>query len=396
MLLHGVVDANLHLFLIGPLQIDDVLRSDIRREDDDAVLEVHDPALRVRDAPVVKHLQHDVEHVRVRFLHLIEEQDRVRTPPHRVRELSPLVVPNVARRGAQEAGHSVLLHVLGHVDSDERVLAVEHEFREGLGKFRLTHSGRSQEDEARDGLARVIQSRAAPLYAQRHGVHRLVLSHNPFLDLVAHPEDLVPLPVQHLARRYASPDRDDVGNVLRHHLVAKQLLLLFLALYVPVSYRGGGRAPLLLGVLRVDELRLKLRQRPVLKLGGLLEVVVVLRLLELEINLGDFLLELRDAVHGPLFGHPPLGEVFLLPFKVCNLAFEVLEPCPVGFGRPSVELLRRVAREAQLLHLELYDPPIDLVERRRLGRQLVLELGARLVDEIDRLVREETVGEVPR
>ena len=44
--------------------VEQVLAAEVRREDDDRVLEVHRAALAVRDAAVVEDLQQDVEHIR--------------------------------------------------------------------------------------------------------------------------------------------------------------------------------------------------------------------------------------------------------------------------------------------------------------------------------------------
>ncbi len=191
--------------------------------------------LRVRDPAVVQDLQQHVENVRMRLLHLVEQNDRVRPPPNSLGQLAALLVPDVScsegsttrdnahfshrrlraprgrstrthhcnpnkrpcrcqyrsgrqahirlhrspqqyrldlastgvpsgqitlyvrlfpsfepcpatplpprtRRRADESGHAVLLHVLGHVDPHHGVLGVEQELGQGLGQLRLTHT----------------------------------------------------------------------------------------------------------------------------------------------------------------------------------------------------------------------------------------------------------------
>ena len=51
--------------------------------------------LAVCDDAVVEDLQEDVEHVAVRLLDLVEEDDAVRPPPDRLRQLPALVVAHV-------------------------------------------------------------------------------------------------------------------------------------------------------------------------------------------------------------------------------------------------------------------------------------------------------------
>src|SRR2546425_451298 len=56
-------------------------------------------------------------------------------------------------------------------------------------------------------------------------------------------------------------------------------------------------------------------------------------------------------------------------------------------------LLRLLLHRRQL-DLELPDAPLRLVERQRRGIDLHPQAGGRLVDEVDRLVRQEAVGDV--
>ena len=76
------------------------LRADVGGHDDDRVLEVDDAALGVGQAPVLHHLQEDVEDLRMRLLDLIQQHDAVRPAAHRLGELPPLFVTDIARRGA--------------------------------------------------------------------------------------------------------------------------------------------------------------------------------------------------------------------------------------------------------------------------------------------------------
>ena len=96
---------------------------DVRGHDQHGVLEVDRAALAVGQAPVVHHLQQDVEDVVVGLLDLVEQDDRVRAPAHGLGELAALLVADVAGRRADEPRDGVLLHVLRHVDADHRVLA---------------------------------------------------------------------------------------------------------------------------------------------------------------------------------------------------------------------------------------------------------------------------------
>ena len=79
----GVGDLALHRLVgLGVARADarggDDLRADVAGHDHERVLEVDRPALAVGQAPVVEHLEQDVEHVRVGLLDLVEQDDLVR------------------------------------------------------------------------------------------------------------------------------------------------------------------------------------------------------------------------------------------------------------------------------------------------------------------------------
>ena len=127
--------------------VEQVLAAEVRREDDDRVLEVHRAALTVRDAAIVEDLQQDVEHIRVRLFDLIEQHDGVRLAAHGLGELAALVVADVSGRRADQARDGEFLHVLGHVDAHHAALIVKQALGQRLGQFRLADARRAEEQE---------------------------------------------------------------------------------------------------------------------------------------------------------------------------------------------------------------------------------------------------------
>src|SRR5262249_22012604 len=128
--------------------------------DDDRVLEIDGAALAVSEATVIHNLQQDVEDVRVRLYDFVEQDYRIRTAPYQLCELSALFVADVSRRRADQTRYGVLLHVLGHVDANQRVLVVEEKFGECAREFSLTHARWAQENEAADGTSWIAQAGA--------------------------------------------------------------------------------------------------------------------------------------------------------------------------------------------------------------------------------------------
>src|SRR5271165_4080839 len=124
LVLHHVLDLGGDHFLLLGLEaqagaLHKMARSDVGGHDDDGVLEVHRVAQTVGELAIFKHLQKDVEQVRVRLLNFVEQHHRVRRSLHTLGQLAALFVANVSRRRADQLGDRVLLHELGHVKADE-------------------------------------------------------------------------------------------------------------------------------------------------------------------------------------------------------------------------------------------------------------------------------------
>ena len=112
-------------------------------------------ALTVGQDAVLKDLQQDVEHIRVRLLDLIEQDDRVRMTADLFGKLAALIVADISRRRTDHTGNGVLLHVFGHIDTDQRVLVAEHRFCQRLAQLGLADAGRTEEQERTDRALRV-------------------------------------------------------------------------------------------------------------------------------------------------------------------------------------------------------------------------------------------------
>jgi len=200
--------------LLGHRLVGDELRAEVRREDQDGVPEVDRAALTVGEPAVVEHLEQHVEDVGVRLLHLVEEDDGVRAPAHRLGELTAGLVADVAGRGAHEPGDRVLLGVLAHVDADHGPLIVEQELRQRLGQLRLADAGRPEEQEGAGGPVGVRDAGARPADGVGHRAHRVGLADDPPGEPVLHAQQLLGLPLEQPAGGDAGPGLDDLGDVV--------------------------------------------------------------------------------------------------------------------------------------------------------------------------------------
>src|SRR6266540_3777559 len=354
--------------LVDPVQelgAEDVLhrlrRADVRGHDQNAVAEVDGAALAVGQATVFEDLEQDVEHVRVGFLDLVQEDDRVGTAPDGLAQLPALLEADVTGRRADQARDRVLLHVLGHVDPDHRALVVEHELGEGTRQLRLADAGRAEEDERADRAVRVLQTRASPPQRVRDGGNCLVLADDALVQALLHVDQLLGLALEQPRDGDPGPAGDDLGDV-----VLVDLLL------------HHGRLDLLAAV----ELLLELRQLAVADLGHALKVALALGSLRLHLQLVDPPGDLLDPLERRLLLLPAGGELVAALLGLGQLALERL-----------AHLFRLLAHRGQL-DLELAHAPLGLVQLERGGVDLYPQPRRRLVDQIDRLVGQLPVRDV--
>ena len=355
----------------GPVLADalqDLRGTQVAGHDEDGVAEIHRAALGVRDPAVVQDLQEDVEHVGMGLFHLIEQDDGVGFAPHSLGELAALLIAHISRRGTDETGDGELFHVLGHVDAHQVLFVVKERLGQALGQLRLAHARGAQEQEGTDGP--VLVGHAGPGAQDRlgHPVHSLVLADDPLMEHLGQPEELVALRLHQLADGDPRPTGHDTGDLLLGDLVPQKAVLL-----------GGG-------LFRLGQFRLEGGQLTVFQLGGVVQVVVPLRGLDLGIDrlqtlpelldLADLLfLVLPDGVHpGELLPHR--GE--LLPKSLQTLLAH------------GIALLL----QGDFLDLALHDAAADIVHLRGHGLHLGTDHGAGLVHQVDGLVRQETVRDV--
>ena len=183
-------------------------------------------------------------------------------------------------------------------------------------------------------------------------------------------EQLLPLALHKPAHRDAGPPLDDAGDLLLGDLVPQQGALL------------ARLGDLLLGL----QFLFQLRDAAVLQLGGLVQVVLPLGLLQIGVGLLQLLPELLDLADG-VFLVLPLGlfGVELVP-QLGQLLLELGQVLP---GQGVVLLL-----EGGLLDLELDDLPLDDVQLGGHGVDLGADHGAGLVHQVDGLVGQEAVGDI--
>ncbi len=76
----------------------------------------------------------------MRLLDLVEENDRIWLTANEFGQLTTLIETDIAGRRTDQSRNGVLLHVLGHVELYQRILATKEERRQSLGELCLADS----------------------------------------------------------------------------------------------------------------------------------------------------------------------------------------------------------------------------------------------------------------
>ena len=118
----------------------------------------------------------------------------------------------------------MLLHVLGHVDADHRVLVAEQELGQRAAELGLADAGGAEEDERAGGALRVLDPGAGAADRLRDRGDRDLLADDPLVELLLHPDQLLGLGLGQLEDGDAGPHRDDVGDLLLADDRARALL----------------------------------------------------------------------------------------------------------------------------------------------------------------------------
>ena len=117
----------------------------------------------------------------MRLFDLIEQDNRVRFPANRLRQLSTLIVAHISRRRTDQTSRAEFLLILTHVDTGHHIL--EQILGQCLGQLRLTHTGSTEEDERTDRSFRILQAGTTTTNRIGDSVDRLFLTNHTGMKL---------------------------------------------------------------------------------------------------------------------------------------------------------------------------------------------------------------------
>ncbi len=232
-------------------------------------------------------------------------------------------------------------------------------------KLGFPDAGRPEENEGTDRPLRVLQPGAGTDDRVGHRLHRLVLADDPLVQDGVEPQQLFLLALHQPRHRHAGPARHHLGDLVGRHFLLHQ----------------ARAAPAVDFFLSLLQRLFLLGQDAVLQLGGAVEVVGPLGLLDLVADLLELLAQLAGRLDGRLLALPLGLEPVPLRLHVGDLLFQIGQPLLRG---GIFLLLERLALDG-----ELGDAPLEVLQLLRHALVLGPQLRRRLVHEIDRLVGQE-------
>ena len=224
------------------------LRADIRGHYNNAVFEVDPAPLRIGQYAVVKYLEQHIENIRVRLFDLIKKYYAVRSAAHLFRQLTALVIADIAGRRADKPRDCVLLHIFGHIEPYHRVLVAEKRRSERLAYFRFADSRRAEKDERARRTLWVFKSDSAAPYRPCDRGDRLILADYSAVQLILEPQQALTLRACQLRDGYPRPRADYFGYIICSHLA--YFFARFLAPAVLCALQFIAELPLLVAYLR--------------------------------------------------------------------------------------------------------------------------------------------------
>ena len=130
---------SIHLTLV----LHDFAAAQVTGHDNQGVLKVHAATLTIGQATIIQNLQQYVEDICMGLFDFVQQDDAVGMTAYSLGQLATLVIAHISRRGTNQAGHSVLLHVFAHVDAHHVALIIKEHLGQTLSQLGFAHTGGS-------------------------------------------------------------------------------------------------------------------------------------------------------------------------------------------------------------------------------------------------------------
>src|ERR1019366_5660952 len=256
------------------------------------------------------------------------------------------------------------------IDADHGFVVVEKVLGQGAHEFGLADPGGPEKDEAADGPVGVAESGAVAQDGVGHQLHGLVLAHHAVLEALGHLHQLLDFALHHTGDRDAGPLGDDAGDILLVDLLFEQRV------FLDGFHQLLGRQNVLLD----------LREAAVAQLRGLFPIAGAAGFLFFLAQRVLLFFQGTHAGNGVLFVIPAFLQRGGLPAHRLQFVLQVAQ----AFVRGRVLLFA----ERLALDFQVRGAAVQVVDFDGHGADLQAQRGARFVDQVERLIGQEAVGNI--
>ena len=188
-------------------------RAQVRCQNNDGVAKIDCVPQTVRQLTILKNLQQDVVHVWVSFFNLIQKNYGIGRPADAFRQLTTFFIANVSRGRADQFRDGMFLHVLGHIETNQRFFTAEQKFGQAASDFCFAHARWPEEQEASHRTSRSLQARAAAADRPGQRRYRLILANHAAVQFLFNAQQLLLLIFLNRRNLNTGPARDDFFDV---------------------------------------------------------------------------------------------------------------------------------------------------------------------------------------
>src|SRR5262249_35059519 len=128
-------------------------------------------------------------------------------------KLAAFFIADITRWRADEARHTVLLHILGHVDADHQLFVVEQKLSESSSQFGFPNTGWSEENERADRPLTGRQAGSTPTNGVRDPRETIFLADNAMAQSLLHVNQLGDFAFEQAPDGNSRPLADELGDV---------------------------------------------------------------------------------------------------------------------------------------------------------------------------------------
>ena len=148
------------------------------------------------------------------LLNLIKQDNAVWFTTNSLCKLTAFFVSYISRRRSDQTRYRIFLHVLTHIDSYHILLIIKQSGCQCLGKFCLTNTGRSKEQERSNRFGRVFDSCFGTKDCICNKTYTFILSDHTFMQFILQTKKFRSLAFSQFRYRNTCPTGDNPCNLI--------------------------------------------------------------------------------------------------------------------------------------------------------------------------------------